>query len=190
MTITLIVGPMFSGKSSEMLRLLTRAAIAKRKVALVRPAVDTRDFLTHDNKTAVFDTYIADDTVPFTTLCASLVTRGVEVVGIDEGQFITGLRAGCDLLANNGLNVVVAGLSSTSEGNGFPEIMELLPTAETVIKLNAICTECGSEDGAFTSLKQGHKVGDVLVGGQETYRALCRSCVNVAYLNAIEPEGR
>src|SRR5579872_1388719 len=141
-SIHLILGPMASGKSSELLRLLTRAIIAKKgPVILLRSGMDTRSFVTRDKRdlhpelTELFVSR-ADDFLDFVN---GMPTGVAKVVGIDEGQFFHNLRKGCQRLAELGITVIVSGLNATSEVQPFEEINDLIPVCEEITKLNAIC---------------------------------------------------
>lgn len=172
--VTLILGPMMSGKTSELIRLLVRAQIAGKKVILVRPESDTRDYLTHDRK----DHQLQE--IKATSLSNIPNIFNYDVVGIDEGQFFNSMFMGdVNALANRGKEVIISALNGTSEAYPFENVQELIPWSESIIKLNAICTKCGSEYGAFSYYKPGKKTEKVHVGGAEEYTALCRDCYNM-----------
>ncbi len=167
--IELIIGPMFSGKTTELLRRLTRLQIGGNKVLLLRPNIDTRGVLTHDCLDHSIEELFVDNASDYERF------KDVDVVGIDEGQFFPGLAKDATMLANMGKIVIISGLNATSEVEPFPEIQLCIPIAETITKLNAVCTQCGSQDGSFTYYKKGNKTEKVLVGEHE-YTALCRKC--------------
>lgn len=170
--IQLILGPMFSGKTTEMLRRLTRASIAGKKVALLRPYTDTRAYLTHDMEHAKVKEYFVD------WIPALDKRYTYDVIGIDEAQFFTYSQFCHDVnnLALNGVTVILSGLSGTSEREPFDAIQQLIPHAEEITKLNAVCKICGSDYGSFSYFLNGDKDEDVKVGGSELYTALCRVC--------------
>ncbi|MCX8058382.1 MAG: thymidine kinase [Spirochaetes bacterium] len=172
--IHLIIGPMFSGKSTELIRRLKRAKIAGRKVILIKPSIDKRGILTHDDKEVGnkndFNFIFVDD-------LNNLDYRNYDVIGIDEGQFFKNLSYYANKWASESKEVIVAGLDATSEQIPFDEIINLIPFSEEVIKLNAICTKCGSEYGAFTFYKAGEKKEKIKIGGKELYEARCRMCL-------------
>jgi len=171
MMIHLIIGPMFSGKSTELLRRLTRAQIAGKRVALLRPAIDTRLNITHDKRPLQdIKEHILENLDDFDA-------EQADVIGIDEGQFFSELAHFAHKWANQRKKVVIAGLDATSELTPFEEILNVVPLAEEVIKLNAVCMACGSENGAFTVFKHGEKRQKVQVGGQDMYEARCRYCI-------------
>lgn len=167
-SIEIIIGSMFSGKTTELLRRLTRLQIGGNKVILLRPTVDNRGILTHD----CLDHKIREQ---FVSKVSDYDCSNVDVVGIDEGQFFKGLATDANHLANMGKIVIISGLNATSEAEPFPEIQACIPIVESITKLNAVCTQCGSQEGSFTFYKKGNKTEAVLVGEHE-YTALCRSC--------------
>ncbi len=174
--LTVIVGPMFSGKSTELLRRLERARIAGRNVALLRPQTDTRDFLTHGGIQA--PNIKAE---PVSGLGAVDI-NAYDVIGVEEGQFIPGLVPHVTAWADAGKDILVTGLLYTSERRPFRPMLELLAEAEEIVHLNAVCMRCGSDQGSFTHYKAGDKTAEIVVGGADLYEALCRRCYNAAML--------
>ncbi len=169
--IQLIIGPMFSGKTTELLRRLQRAKIAGKKVILLRPKIDTRETLTHDELKTTGN-------IPQIVLnnLGEFDPNSYDYIGIDEGQFFQNLAQNLNKWADNGRHIIVAGLDATSELAPFEEIIQLIPFAEEVIKLNAVCTKCGSDFGAFTKFVGTEKKNKILVGGKGIYEARCRNC--------------
>jgi len=171
--ITMIIGPMFSGKSTELVRRLERAQIAGKKVVLIRPDTDTRHQLTHNRSKVTIEPILLPSLDFFDP-------SGCDVVGIDEGQFFPELCRYVNDYAAMGVHVIVTGLPLTSELKPFASIVETLPFAEEIVRLNAVCARCGSDYGAFTHYKTGKKTREVLVGGSELYDSLCRACYHQA----------
>ena len=167
----LIIGPMFSGKTTEMLRRLTRYSLAGRRVVLVRPSCDTREQLTHDNLQHNFFCYTTDK---ISKIFDEIIRA--DVIGVDEGQFFEGLAKDVDRLSGYGRTVIVSGLNATSERKPFKEIQNLIPLSEQITKLNAVCSKCGSDFGSFSYYKSGVKNEDVMIGAQDLYTSLCRNC--------------
>jgi len=167
--IELIIGPMFSGKSSELLRRLTRHRIAGRKIILLRPKTDTRGFFTHDKKENSVNEVFIEKISDFTDL------RDYDVIGIDEGQFFSDLIL-IDKWANSGVTVIVSALNGTSERTPFSSVQDIIPKVDKMDKLSAVCTNCG-EDAQFSFYKIGNKNSDIVVG-EDDYTALCRKCWN------------
>lgn len=170
--IEVICGSMFSGKTEELIRRMKRAKFAKQKVEIFKPSIDTRysdeDVVSHD-KTAIHSTPI--DSSGNILLLAS----DIEVVGIDEAQFLDeGLVDVCNQLANNGVRVIVAGLDMDFKGIPFGPIPALLAIADEVTKVHAICVKCGAL--AYVSHRLVENDHRVLLGEQQEYEPLCRDC--------------
>ncbi|MBE0649973.1 MAG: thymidine kinase [Bacteroidales bacterium] len=174
--IEVICGSMFSGKTEELIRRLNRARIAKQKVEIFKPEIDTRydenDVVSHDAK-AVSSTPIQNASQIL------LYADDFEVVGIDEAQFFGDeLISTCNDLANRGKRVVIAGLDMDYKGNPFGPIPKLMALAEEVTKVHAICIRCG--DLAQYSHRTVKNDKLVVLGETEAYEPLCRSCFNKA----------
>jgi thymidine kinase len=171
--IEVIVGSMFSGKTEELIRRLRRAQIARQKVQIFKPTVDTRfgddDIVSHS------EMRIPSRAVANSRLLLDLVEADTEVVGIDEGQFFDqDLPAVCNALADRGKRVIVAGLDKDYLGKPFEPMPQLLAIAEYITKTLAICMVCGNPANHTQRLVPG---GDrVLLGAQGTYEARCRVC--------------
>ena len=169
--IELIVGPMFSGKSTELMRRLRRHSIAKKKVIAIKHKGDTRyskeSMSTHDKllMPAISCTLLSD-------IKDTLVAN--DVIGIDEGQFFPDICSICEELANMGKDVIIACLDGTFQRKPFGSVLELLPMAEDVTKLSAICVKCGN-DAHFT-MRLGSNDQVVIIGGAELYLPVCRKC--------------
>ncbi len=170
--VEVIVGSMFSGKTEELIRRLNRARIAKLKVEIFKPAVDTRyheeDVVSH-NDNAIRSTPIES------AQQILLYANNVDVVGIDEAQFFDNQLADvCNQLANSGIRVVVAGLDMDFQGRPFGPIPHLMAIAEYVTKVHAICMRCGSLAHFSHRTIDNEKL--VVLGETESYEPLCRQC--------------
>jgi len=185
----LIVGPMFSGKSEELIRRLNRAFIAKQRVQVFKPAIDNRyeevAVASHNGRTldAVAVANVAD--------IRAALKEDTQVIGIDEGQFLA-----ADLiplvrdLADEGRRVLVAGLDLDFRGEPFGVIPTLLAHAESVTKLSAIC-ECGKAATRTQRLIGGHPAHFddpvILVGAAESYEPRCRDHHDVPREARVSP---
>ena len=170
--IEVICGSMFSGKTEELIRRLNRAKIAKQKVEIFKPCIDTRydenDVVSHN-----------ENSIPSTPVESSsqilLMISEVDVVGIDEAQFFDeGITDICNQMANSGIRVIVAGLDMDFLGKPFGPIPALLATAEYVTKVHAICMKCG--DLAQYSHRFSSERKLVVLGETDAYEPLCRKC--------------
>lgn len=173
-----ICGPMFSGKSEEMIRRLRRAEIAGQRVAIFKPAIDDRfavaDVVSHAGARM--------RAIPVSSV-AELVHRaqGSEVVGIDEVQFFEADVVGAALeLADAGARVITAGLDQDFRRAPFGPMPALLSHAEFVDKLQAVCHSCGGPATTTQRLVDGlpapYAGETVVVGADEQYEARCRGC--------------
>ena len=172
--IELICGSMFSGKTEELIRRLKRAKIAKQKVEIFKPKIDVRydevNVVSHDAN------FIHSTPVDSSSKILELV-EDVDIIGIDEAQFFDeSLPTVCETLANRGVRVIVAGLDIDYLGKPFGCIPALLAIAEYVTKVHAICMNCG--DLAHYSHRIVEGSSRILLGEQESYIPLCRSCYN------------
>lgn len=174
--IQLIFGPMFSGKTTEMLRRINRYRLANRVCRVVKYRRDTRY---DDDKVATHDLQLHDavSAVKISEVWNDLLSA--QVIGIDEGQFFEDVVDCAENLANLGKIVIVAALDGDFNRKRFKNnIIDLCPLSENITKLTAVCTKCG-EDAAFT-FRLTSDLSQEVIGGKEMYTALCRSC----YLDA------
>ena len=177
--VEVICGCMFSGKTEELIRRLNRAIIAKQKVEIFKPAVDTRyhknDVVSH-NETSIRSTPVdfANDVL--------LLAGECDVVGVDEAQFFDeSIVEVCSKLANSGKRVVVAGLDMDFEGKPFGPMPNLLATAEFVTKVHAICAQTG--ELASFSYRLAEDDQKVFLGEKQEYEARNRSSFNEGMKN-------
>jgi thymidine kinase len=171
--IEVIVGCMFSGKSEELIRRLRRAQIARQRVQIFKPIIDTR--FADDHIVSHSDMRIQSEAVATSRLLLERVGKDAEVVGIDEGQFFDlELPMVCNTLADRGVRVIVAGLDQDYLGKPFEPMPQLLAIAEYITKTHAICMVCGNPASHTQRLVAS---GDrVLVGASGLYEARCRAC--------------
>jgi thymidine kinase len=165
---------MFSGKTEELIRRLKRAIIAKQKVEIFKPSIDTR----YDENDVVSHNSNSIASTPVTSAQSILLlTNDIDVVGIDEAQFFDDqLPQICQDLANKGIRVIIAGLDMDFKGQPFGTMPALLAMAEYVTKVNAICMKCGGI--ASHSFRLINENATVLLGEKESYEPRCRKCFN------------
>lgn len=170
--IEVICGSMFSGKTEELIRRLNRAKIARQKVEIFKPAVDVR----YDDEDVVSHNANSIKSTPVQAAAQIiLLANNVDVIGIDEAQFFDDeLTAVCNILANDGIRVIVAGLDMDFRGKPFGPIPSLLASAEYVTKVHAICIRCGNL--AQFSHRTIQDEGLVVLGETDNYEPLCRKC--------------
>lgn len=170
--IEVIAGCMFSGKTEELIRRLRRAQIAKQKIVVFKPKIDTRysEELIVSHSEQSLPSTIIDDVREIIHL-----SKGAQVVGIDEAQFFTqDLIQVCNTLALNGKRVIVAGLDQDYRGIPFEPIPQLLAIAEYITKTLAICVNCGNP--ADKTQRKIAAAERVVVGAADFYEARCRKC--------------
>ena len=176
--IEVICGPMFSGKSEELIRRLRRAAIAKQRVQVFKPAIDRRY---HDTRiTSHSAQSLEAQSLPDVAAMIAAIDPTTQVVGIDEAQFFgPSLVAAVQAMADRGVRVVIAGLDQDYLGRPFEPVPQLLAIAEQITKCLAVCSQCGALASRSFRLSGGGE--RVQVGAADSYEARCRAC----YLSAI-----
>ncbi len=173
---------MFSGKTEELIRRVRRARIARQKVQVFKPAIDTR-YAEHG---VASHNGIQWEAVPVesTTQLRALIEPGTTVIALDEVQFFDDdVVALCEELADRGVRVIVAGLDMDFRGEPFGPVPALMARAEQVSKLQAICVVCGGPASRTQRIINGRPAAYddpvILVGAEETYEARCRGCHEV-----------
>lgn len=180
MSVTLFGGPMFGGKSTELIRMIDRAQRGNKRVLSIKSSVDDRngrDDLIHSHN---------DQTAP-----ALVITRLAEVppedaaradvIAIDEGQFFADLDAHCDAWAAAGKRVYVAALLSDADQNPWPAVVPVAAKATHIEMCLAVCAMCGSDEAPFTVRRPGFRADSIVaVGGADEYRSVCRACLPAA----------
>jgi len=174
--IEVVCGSMFSGKTEELIRRMKRAKFARQKVEIFKPSIDVRysdeDVVSHDRN-------MIQSTPVDTSSTILLLSSDIDVVGIDEAQFLDdGLVDVCNELANRGVRVIVAGLDMDYKGVPFGPMPALCAIADEVTKVHAICVKCGAL--AYVSHRLVHNDRRVLLGEQMEYEPLCRDCYRKA----------
>jgi thymidine kinase len=171
--IEVIAGSMFSGKSEELIRRLRRAKIARQKVQVFKPVIDSRF---SDNQ-IVSHSEMRHESSNIRTAAEVLakVEPNTEVVGIDEGQFFDNeLVNVANELAQRGVRVIIAGLDQDYTGKPWEPMPQLLAIAEYITKTHAICMKCGQP--ANYSQRTFESEERVAVGAAGMYEARCRRC--------------
>lgn len=182
--VEVIAGSMFSGKSEELIRRLTRARIARQKVQVFKPGIDVRysdeEIASHSGQTHL--------SIPVADTAGMMehVHDDTEVVGIDEAQFFDmEIIAAVNELAERGKRVIIAGLDQDYTGKPFEPMPQLLSVAEFITKTHAICVKCGAT--ANYSQRTVESDARVEVGASDKYEARCRRCF-VPHADAPTPE--
>jgi len=184
--IEMILGPMFAGKSTEMIRRIRRHRLANRTCVLIKYSKDQRhgeerdELSTHDNNRI----HAIPTQVLFNAWDA---VKDADVVGIDEGQFYDDLVPFCEQLAGRGCIVILAALDGTFLREPFGAVGALLPRAEYVTKLSAVCKLCRRE-ASFTRRTTTETALEA-IGGAEMYMPTCRKCFTAPITRQEEAGG-
>ena len=182
-----ICGSMFSGKTEELIRRLKRANFARQRVQIFKPSIDNRY---SDNDVVSHEGHSIQSIAVDSSQNILLYATDVDVVGIDEVQFFDdGIVDVCNILANKGIRVIVAGLDMDYLAKPFGPMPALMARAEYVTKVHAICVRCGQPAQHSHRLPSVKGVGadqQVLIGETDKYEPLCRHCFN----EALKEEGK
>ena len=177
-----ITGPMFAGKTTELIKRIERQAFARRKVALFKPSVDTRysteEVVAHNGLR--YEAFVVPTNGEGVRQIEEITLReGFEVIGVDEVQFFPiEIVDVLNRLADKGVYVIASGLNLDFKGDPFPVTKELLVRADNIIYLTAVCTVCGKPATRSQRLIDGKPAPKnspvIQVGGRESYEARCR----------------
>jgi thymidine kinase len=171
--IEVISGPMFSGKSEELIRRLRRAVIARKRVQVFKPSLDDRYSL--DEIVSHGDMRMKSEVVESAADILNKLDWRTEVLGIDEANFLgAGLVEVATKLADSGKQVIISGLDTDYMGRPFPPIPDLLCLAESITKMLAICVRCGNPAKHTQRLVASDEL--IVVGAAGAYEARCRRC--------------
>ncbi len=171
--IEVICGPMFSGKSEELIRRLRRAMIARKRVQVFKPAIDDR--YSADEIVSHADVRMKSEVIQTAGDLLSRLDWRTQVIGIDEVNFLG--RELIDIagrLADSGKQVIIAGLDTDFMGRPFAPIPDLLALAESIMKTLAICIRCGNPAKHTQRLVESEDL--IVVGATGMYEARCRRC--------------
>jgi thymidine kinase len=171
--IEVICGPMFSGKSEELMRRLRRAMIARKRVQVFKPMIDNR--YSHNEIVSHGDIRMRSEVVNGASDIIKALDWRTQVVGIDETNFMgPELITVAEQLADSGKQVILAGLDTDFMGRPFSPIPDLLAHAESITKTLAICMRCGNPAKHTQRLVESEDL--IVVGAAGMYEARCRRC--------------
>lgn len=171
--VEVICGPMFSGKTEELIQRLRRAMIARKRVEVFKPAIDNRysdaEIVSHG------DLRMQSEVVNDASEILERLDWRAQVVGIDEANFMgSRLVEVAQRLADSGKQVIVSGLDTDYLGRPFAPIPDLLALAESITKTLAICVRCGNPAKHTQRLRGSDDL--IVVGASDLYEARCRRC--------------
>ncbi|PSS10423.1 Thymidine kinase [Actinidia chinensis var. chinensis] len=173
--IHVIVGPMFAGKTTTLLRRIKSESSHGRSVAIIKSNKDTRyglhSIVTHDGEK--FPCWPLADLSSFRQAFGSDAYEKLDVIGIDEAQFFEDLYDFCRKAADyDGKTVIVAGLDGDYLRRRFGSVLDIIPLADSVTKLSSRCELCGKR--AFFTLRRTEEMQTELIGGADKYMPVCR----------------
>ncbi|WP_342268821.1 thymidine kinase [Spiroplasma endosymbiont of Aspidapion aeneum] len=182
--IELITGCMFAGKTEEFIKRIHRHKFAKNKTIVFKPLIDTRYSEKHiiSHSGAKLECINVENSHKILDYYHKTVKKEpVKVVGIDEVQFLDeGIVDVIEMLANQGVIVIVNGLDKDFRSNPFKNVDKLLSSAEVVDKLLAVCFQCGADANRTQRIVNGVPAKSdeptILISGNEKYEARCRKC--------------
>ena len=170
----LIIGPMFSGKSTELIRKIRLLKTINKKVLVIKPKIDNR--YTEDNK-IISHNFESCECISLNTLSdISLwdIVDKYDTVVIDEGQFFPDLKK-CVLhwLNTSTLTIIIGSLDGDYNRNPIGEVLELIPYADECTKLTSLCSICNDGTKAPFTKRIANSNEQILVGGKESYIPVC-----------------
>lgn len=171
--IDLVFGPMFAGKSTELLRRIKRYRVASKSCLVIKYANDTRY---SDKCVSTHDQQMIEAVSCDRLMDVQEKALDFDIIGIDEGQFFEDIVEFSEQMANEGKMVIIAALDGTFERKAFGKVLELIPLAESITKLDAVCVDC-KHSASFTKRLCDSKETE-LIGGAEIYKPVCRGCYN------------
>ena len=175
MSLQIIMGGMFSGKSTELIRRVKRHSVIGKKVLVINSSKDVR------SSEDVVQTHDAQryHCVKLVDLLGCSIDD-YDVIAIDEAQFFKRLRTFVEMSLAQGKHVILAGLDGDFKQRPFGEIFDVLPLADEVLKLCALCMTCKDGTlGPFTKRCSSNSQVQELIGGADVYSAVCRKCLTL-----------
>jgi thymidine kinase len=181
----LIIGPMFSGKSTELVRRVRALQQLEKNVLVIKPSIDNRyekgtsELITHNNDS------IKCNVMERLSDLDEFVIKIVDTIVIDEGQFFSDLKETVLFwLANYKVNIIVGGLDGDYQRNPIGKILELIPHSDVCTKQTSRCVECNDGTSAPFTRRKIKSDEQILVGGSDIYEPVCRThyCINTCNL--------
>jgi len=178
--IQLIIGPMFARKTSTMIGEIERAMIAKKPCLIIKHAVDTRyDHKTSNVAIVTHNGKIFNDCPIVTADCLANVNNDIVVashsIAISEGQFYNDIVEYANKWADMGKHIIIEGLNGDYKQQSFKPIADLIPYADDILHLKAICMKCLCNDASFT-IRLSSDSEQIKIGSDDIYQAVCRNC--------------
>lgn len=180
MSLEIVLGPMFSGKSSYALAYIRKQRAISKHVVAVKPAIDNRysshQLVTHNQEhtSCIVWHDMESPLLPIRTMLQA------DCVVVEEAQFFKGLANFCEYMIAQGKHLVLVGLDGDARRQPFRELLDCIPWANKVVKLNALCSTCRSGvEAPYTRYKPVAEQSEqqIDVGGAEKYEAVCFKCL-------------
>jgi thymidine kinase len=180
MSISLFLGPMYSGKSSSVINELERHNLADIKTLMIKYKFDTRysminEIITHNRRKYSEDQGLIQVTDDLSTLDTYILNNEIKVVGIDEFQFYKHPEYVIRWANDYKIKIYLAALDGDFQTQIFENVSFILPKCDYIKKLSAVCEKCKSKKGIVTR-RTTNESARVIIGGKESYTALCRKC--------------
>ncbi len=174
----IIIGPMFAGKSCELIRRIRLLKVLKKEYIVIKPKIDNRYDNLYDSNMIVSHNFDKEHCIVLEKLDYIFNTDlvNIDTIFIDEGQFFDDLVNVVKILVEqHNINVVITGLDGDSNRNKFGHILDLIPFCNTCTKINASCIIClDGTHAPFSYRKKNHNQEQILIGSGDTYMSLCR----------------
>lgn len=169
----LIIGPMFSGKSTEIIKRVRLLKIINKKILIIKPKIDNR-YIEGKITSHNFET-VDCKIINYLNELDDLEISNIDTIIIDEGQFFNDLLETVNRWLNNfSINIIVAGLDGDFQQKPIGQILNLIPLSNKCIKLNSVCNICKDGTEAPFTLRHIRSEETILIGGAETYIPVCR----------------
>jgi thymidine kinase len=187
MSLDIVIGPMFAGKTSFIKNTANRYAAIKTPVYIVKHSIDTRYAYHEEDMVTANETKIRIGRIQsLRNVVMRSMIEDVEVVIVDEAQFFTGLREFVIYVVEKlGKKLYLVGLDGDSDRGVFGELLDCIPLADRVTKLSAFCRRCANGTPGIFSHRHVESTERILIGGTEKYETLCRVCYNRARADAV-----
>lgn len=174
----IIIGPMFAGKSCELIRRIRLLKVLKKEYLVIKPKIDNRYDTLYDSNMIVSHNFDKEHCIVLNNMNEIYNNNlyGIDTIFIDEGQFFDDLVIVVKKLVEiDGKNVVITGLDGDSNRNKFGHILDLIPYCNTCIKINAACIMClDGTKAPFSYRNKTNNNDQILIGAGDTYMSLCR----------------
>ena len=186
----IVIGPMFAGKSCELIRRIRLLKVLKKEYIVIKPKIDNRYDNLYDSNMIVSHNFDKEHCIVLNKLEMIFITNliNIDTIFIDEGQFFDDLVDVVKKLVEiNKINVVVTGLDGDSNRNKFGHILDLIPFCNTCIKINAACIMClDGTHAPFSYRMKKTELSQILIGAGDSYMSLCRK----HYLESMDLESK